>query len=139
MNSEIRNFRLDANGLERILGELEAALMERLWVAGEATIGEIHEGISEERELSFNTVMTVMNRLVEKGLLTKHRSGRRYQYRPVKNKQQFLEDVSRDIATGFVRDFGDFAVAQFATALAEENPDKLAELERFVADWQKQK
>ena len=135
-NPDVRSFRLDAKGLERVLGELEAALMERLWAAGEATIGDIHRDIVKERDLAFNTVMTVMNRLVDKGLLAKRRRGRRHVYRPVKDRQQFLEDVSRQVARGFVQDFGDYAVAQFATALAEEDPEKLDELERLVADWQ---
>ena len=42
--------------------------MEILW-ASKTTIRDVQTIVSEEEPLSFNTVMTVMNRLIEKGSL----------------------------------------------------------------------
>ncbi|QIA27450.1 BlaI/MecI/CopY family transcriptional regulator [Thermaerobacter sp. PB12/4term] len=128
----IRIFRLGDQGLRRVLGELEATVMEVVWAGpGAVTIREVTERLSSSRQpLAFNTVMTVMNRLVAKGLL--RRSGRKgsYTYRPAMDREAFLREVTRRVAAGLVQDFGSLAVSQFVDVLAEEAPDALAELER---------
>lgn len=127
----IRTFRLGDQGLKRVLGELEAMVMEVVWAsAGPVTIREVTERLRSHQPLAFNTVMTVMNRLVAKGLLK--RSGRKgsYTYRPALEREAFLREVTRRVAAGLVQDFGTLAVSQFVDVLAEEAPDALAELER---------
>lgn len=136
----VRNFRLDARGLERVLGDLEAAIMESLWERPvPATIREVTEHLSTQRVLAFNTVMTVMNRLVDKGLLVRTKAGRQHLYRPALDREAFLADVAHEISRGLVGDMSEFAVAQFAAAVAEVDPAKLDELERLVADWKARK
>lgn len=132
---KLTTYRLHASGLRRVLGDLEADIMERLWARGNATIGEIHHDLERERQIAFNTVMTVMNRLVDKGLLTRSRRGRRYRYAPSQDRDALMASVSRSLAQGLVRDFSEYAVAQFASALAEEDPDKLDDLERLISLW----
>ncbi len=130
----IRVFRLDDGGLRRVLGELEALIMELVWDSPEpVTIREVTERVGRHQPLAFNTVMTVMNRLVAKGLLV--RSGRRgsYTYRPALSREAFLEEAARSVAAGLVRDFGRLAVAQFVDVLAEEAPEALRELEQALA------
>jgi predicted transcriptional regulator len=62
-------------GLRKILGDLEADVMEAMWARGRATVHDVHERLAAaDRELAYTTVMTVMSRLADKGLLE---SGRR--------------------------------------------------------------
>ena len=128
----IRVFRLGDQGLKRVLGELEATVMEVVWASPEpVNVRDVTERLrSSRRPLAFNTVMTVMNRLVAKGLL--RRGGRKgsYTYRSAMDREAFLREVTRRVAAGLVRDFGPLAVNQFVDVLAEEAPDALAELER---------
>jgi predicted transcriptional regulator len=139
MAERVRSFRLDARGLERVLGELEAAIMESLWERGRATIREVTEHLSMQRVLTFNTVMTVMNRLVDKGLLVRAKAGRQHVYRPALDRGAFLTEVAHAIARGLVGDMSEYAVPQFAAAVAESDPAKLDELEQLVADWKARK
>lgn len=129
-------FRLGKRGLERVLGSLESEVLEALWALGRpATAGEVRRALCLKRPLSFNTVMTVMNRLVEKGLLAKEEGGATpYLYRPCYSREEFLNDLARGVAAGLVRDFGDYAVSQFLAALMDENPAALGELERLVQE-----
>ena len=61
------------------LGELERAVMGQLWAApGPLTVREVHDRL--ERELAYTTVMTVLARLNDKGLVTRARAGRAYAY-----------------------------------------------------------
>ncbi len=122
-------FRLQAVGLERVLGSLEAEVMEQVWRAdGPVAIRTLHATLPPSRPLSFNTVVSVVNHLVEKGLLHRERARRGHLFTPTLSRDAFLAQVSRDVAAGLIRDFGDVAVAQFVAALRAENPAALRRL-----------
>ncbi|MBE3590351.1 MAG: BlaI/MecI/CopY family transcriptional regulator [Firmicutes bacterium] len=130
--AQVRAFKLDSTGLQRALGDLEAEVMEAVWQRGRASVRDVQSALS--RRLAFNTVMTVMNRLVAKGLL--HRSGHRraYIYTPTRSREQWLEELSRQVARGLVQDFGPYAVTQFVDALEDWDPAALEQLERLLAE-----
>ena len=71
-------------------GELEAAVMAVLWDRGGwVTVAEVHDVLSADRALSYNTVLTIMGRLFDKGRLERHRDGRAYCYHPVQSREEF--------------------------------------------------
>lgn len=65
----------------RGMGELEAEVMAQLWAAaGPLKPAEVLQGLGDT--LAYNTVMTILGRLWEKGLVRRERSGRAYAYWP---------------------------------------------------------
>ena len=64
----------------RQLGPLEQRLLERLWARGNATVRELIEHACPE--LAYTTVMTTLDRLFKKGLLTRSEEGRAFRYAP---------------------------------------------------------
>ena len=63
------------------MGELEAAVMEALWAADDGlTPREVHDRVADG--LGYTTVMTVVTRLWDKGLLAREPEGRSFRYRP---------------------------------------------------------
>lgn len=126
-----QSFGLREQGLERVLGELEAAVMETLWSQGPLSIAGVRAALAP-RELAFNTVMTVLNRLAEKGLLRRDQTQRRSVYSPLVTREAFVRRLTREVAGGLVRDFGQYAVAQFVAALEQEDPERLGELEALL-------
>ncbi len=127
-------FRLRGRRLNRVLGALEAKVMEVLWHRSPASIREVWDEVKLKRPLAFNTVMTVMNRLVEKGLLRREDRRGNYRYHPRVSREVFLARVSHDVAETLIQDFGDIAVAQFIEVLQEVDPEKLAALERLILE-----
>ncbi len=125
-------FRLDHTGLARLFGELEARIMEIVWERGEATVSDVLARLGEAYH--YNTVMTVMGRLVDKGILTRRREGRAYVYAAVEEREAFLARVSRQVAEGLLRDFGHLAIAQFIDAADAIDPQLLEELRRRVRE-----
>ncbi len=123
-------FKLDHTGLARLFGDLEARVMEIIWQLGEATVGDVLARLGDEYH--YNTVMTVMSRLADKGVLTRRREGRAHVYAPVEDRDAFLARVSREVAEGLLREFGMLAIAQFVNAADAVDPDLLAELRRQV-------
>lgn len=69
-------------GRRRGSGELEAEILAALWSEDAAlTPGQVHRIIGTD--LAYTTVVTCLTRLHDKGVLTRHRVGRAYAYRPV--------------------------------------------------------
>ena len=67
----------------RQLGQLETAIMQRLWAWGRpASVREVLEDLRRERPLAYTTVMTVMDNLHSKGVLRRDKRGRAYVYVP---------------------------------------------------------
>jgi predicted transcriptional regulator len=126
----IQSYRLHQEGLARVFGELEAKVMEAVWALQAPTVHDVCDYLGPT--YNYKTVMTVLNRLVDKDALTRQRVSRAFIYRPRQSREAFLCRVSRAIMGGLVRDFGSLAVAQFIETLDEIDPQQLAELERMV-------
>jgi predicted transcriptional regulator len=126
-------FNLGGRGLTRVLGELEARIMEAVWELGSPTGREITSALGTGSH--YKTVLTVANRLVEKGLFIREpMSERVYRYRAVESRDAFLERFSAAVANGLVEDFGRNALAQLVRAADEVDPVYLDELERLVRE-----
>ena len=117
---------------DKFLGSLEAQVMDRVWSRGSATVREIVDDLTRTRQLAYTTVMTIMTRLHEKGLLRRAREGKTYVYRPAYSRQEFRAQLSRDIVRGLVAEFGDVALAQFLAALDRVDDRHRKSLERLA-------
>jgi predicted transcriptional regulator len=114
--------------LEKLVGPLEAELVRAAWDSGEpVSVRRLLEHINEGRspQLAYTTVMTVMNRLVEKGVLRRRKEGRGYLYEPV------ASDAAGLAVRGVLRDFGDAAIAHLADE-ARSDPKVLRRLQRLL-------
>ena len=129
----IHRFNLDGSGLTRVLGELEAGIMEAVWQRGAATVREICAALPSRSH--YKTVMTVANRLVDKELLVREATGHRpYVYRATVDRETFLARIAATVSSGLVGDFGRQALAQFVQAADAIDPVYLDELERLVRE-----
>lgn len=82
-------------------GELEAAVMDRLWARHDpATVREVLRDLRENREFAYTTVMTVLDNLHRKGWLTRELDGRAYRYQPVSSKQEYSAELMRQALNG---------------------------------------
>lgn len=89
----------------RGFGELEQAIMDRLWERGEpATVREVHtelsaDRLSEGRQIAYTTVLTVMDNLLKKGWLTRERDGRAHRYQPTASRGEYGARLVREALT----------------------------------------
>ena len=115
------------------LGELELAIMEVLWLRSQATVREVLDGLERAPAPGYTTVATVLNRLVEKGMLRRTRAGRVDCYHPTCGREEFDQRKAGAVVRGLVAEYGDLALAQFATALEEADPELLTRLRERIA------
>ncbi len=96
----------------RLTGALEHEVLSQLWVMDEAvTPSEVLEAL--DTDLAYTTIMTILTRLWQKGLVTRERRGRAYAYAPALSeadltaqRMQAALDAASDrkaALTGFVR------------------------------------
>lgn len=126
----VHSFKLDQRGLARLFGELEAQIMEAVWDLGEPTVQDVCDHLGED--YNYKTVMTVMNRLVDKQVLDRRRESRAFCYSAAESRDEFVGRISRHVVDGLLQDFGDLAIAQFVDAMDAVDPGQLAELERVI-------
>lgn len=133
---KIHKFKYNERGLNRFFGPLEAKIMNVLWESrdSEGSIRDVQAKLEKEKDLSFNTVMTVMNRLVDKGFLTKRPEGRTSLYRPVLPKEQFLEEQSKELTHELMEEFGPLVVSHMLDELEEADPELMKKLEQKIKD-----
>jgi len=81
------------------LGPLEQRLLEALWQRGHATVRELLNGDDSCRDLAYTTVMTTLDRLFKKSLLSREAEGRAFRYAPRFTR----EELHREIAGEAVR------------------------------------
>lgn len=116
------------------LHELEAEVMVELWRRERATVRETLDALNRgEKQRAYTTVMTVMVRLCEKGLLVRERVGTSDVYRPAMTRDEYLRDRSRHEVEGLVSQFGDHALAHFSRQV-EQLSAQQAEALRRLAD-----
>jgi predicted transcriptional regulator len=79
------------------LGDLEREVMVRLWAAtGPLTVRQVHERLSPDRDLAYTTVMTVLDRLAKKGVVTREKADRAYLYAAAQSREAMTASVMLD-------------------------------------------
>ncbi len=109
----------------RRLGELQHDVMVIVWEdGGWVTPRQVTEKITRNR--AYTTVMTVMTRLEEQGILERRRNGRSYEYRSILSHDEFYADRLADV----LKDSGDKAstLARFVEQLDGSQQQELADL-----------
>lgn len=112
--------------------------MEVLWSQGPLSIKEVQMKLGEDKVMNFNTVMTVMNRLVDKGVLLKEMQGRTSIYTPAESREEFMNTKSKELTQELMDQFGSIAVAHMLDAVEEADPDLISRLEQKIEQWKKE-
>ncbi|MET3710965.1 Predicted transcriptional regulator [Sphingomonas sp. NFR04] len=81
---------------ERI-SEAEHAVMEVLWEESPLTAQEVAERVPVDRDWSANTVKTLLGRLLAKNVIAHEEEGRRYRYRPLVARGDYVVGESRKL------------------------------------------
>ncbi len=87
------------------LGSLESSLMELIWKHGDLTVKKAMRLMGPDKAPAYTTVMTVLTRLAEKGLLYRHLVDRIYIYRPNTSRDEFVAERLQLIRDCISRNF----------------------------------
>src|SRR2546430_14012776 len=90
---DISVFRPARPGIRKVLGDLEAEIMEAIWARPAdqgTTVRDIFEILYARRRLAYTTVMGTMSRLAKKRLLRVVKQDHTYIYHPNFTQQEFI-------------------------------------------------
>lgn len=105
---EINVFHPDRSGIRQVLGDLEAEIMELIWVrpSGQGTtVREIFEVLYERRRLAYNTIQSTMSRLAKKRILRVEKEEHTYIYYPTLTQPEFTSRFVGRILAGLLSNF----------------------------------
>jgi len=107
--------------------------MEEVWRQGEASVRQVLDRLNRgTKQRAYTTVMTILTRLDEKGLVRRKRHGRRDIYRPVLSREEYRDARAEAEVDSLVSEFGDVALTHFAQQMDKLDPARLRELRRLA-------
>jgi predicted transcriptional regulator len=114
-----------------VLTDHELRLMDVLWRAGSASVAEVTERVGTPA-LAYNTVLTTLRTLEQKGYVAHEEDGRAFIYRPLVAQRQAADSAMRHLLTRF---FGN-SPGQLALRLIDDKKlgdDDLARIQRALS------
>jgi predicted transcriptional regulator len=109
---------------------LELACLKALWQLQEGNVKAVRELVALSRPLAYTTIMTVLDRLVRKGKLTRRKVGRAFVYSPEASRDAMRRTAVRELLDGFF-DGSEAELLMFLRANPEPQPAVLREERRI--------
>lgn len=106
--------------------------MDILWKRSPVTVREVVNEIGQERTLAYTTVLTIISRLHQKGLIKKTTKGGQHWCEPVVSRQDFLRQAWRSTFRQFFNRFGSEAITAFAQEFGDLEPEERQRLQRLL-------
>jgi predicted transcriptional regulator len=115
------------------LGSLEQEVLDIVWRNGPASVREVNAELP--RPTAYTTVMTTLDRLYRKGLLTRTKTSRAFVYAAVRSREELEELVATEIMSGLLSGHVQAPhplLSNFVEVVGDRDRDLLDELERLV-------
>jgi len=116
------------------LGELERAVLDRLWSHGPADVKTMHRELGAARGIAPNTVQSTLDRLFRKGLAERAKLGRAHHYRARISREEWVARTLEAIADALPGAEPRLLLASFVDLAERAGAEPLAELERLVRE-----
>jgi predicted transcriptional regulator len=129
----------DNHGNPPALGPLEVAVMEILWDRGESNVHDVIEKLG--RPLAYTTIMTTLDRLYKKGLLSRHKSERAFLYSTRQTRMEWEQKRAGEFVAGYLNGpqaAGELLISCLVEAVGQKDGALLDELERKIRVKRKQ-
>ncbi|MCX7604521.1 MAG: BlaI/MecI/CopY family transcriptional regulator [Bryobacteraceae bacterium] len=76
---------------------LELRCLTALWQLGEANVQAVRDFLAPQKPLAYTTVMTMLERLTRKRILTRRKVGRSFMYRPLVSRDEIRTLAVREL------------------------------------------
>ena len=80
---------------------LELMCLRALWSLEEGNVKAVQQVVAQTRPLAYTTIMTVLDRLVRKGMLARRKVGRAYVYAPQSSRDTRRRAAVRELLEGY--------------------------------------
>ena len=80
---------------------LELECLKTLWTLGEGNVNDVRQVLEPARGLAYTTVMTVLDRLAHKGVVSRRKVGRSFVYTPAVTRDALRRPAVRELLENF--------------------------------------
>ena len=115
------------------ISEAESVVMEVLWRASPLATEDVIAALDGKQEWQESTVKTLLSRLLNKGVISAEREGRRYLYSPLMRREEWLSRESEGLLDRLFDGRVAPLVAHFSKHKKLTKKD-LAELKRLIEE-----
>ena len=127
-----------ARSASNTLTEAENRVMEVLWSRGEASVHDVTNDLSSEKEQAYTTIQTFLGILRDKGWVEYSKKGRAFIYRPLLSKMDAQNSAVKQLIKNV---FGGSteALAQHLLKDSDIDPNEMEILEQAIEKAKQEK
>jgi len=114
----------------------ELEILRVLWTQGPSTVREVHESLSETKDLGYTTVLKLLQIMTTKGTVRRNETQRSHVYEAVLPAEQTKRQIAGDMLQ---RVFEGSASQLMMHALAgrKSSPEEITELRRMLDEYER--
>ena len=131
----LRGFRRPREVAAQSLGKLEREVLNEIWRRDEGSVRDVYQAFGES--VAYTTLMTTLDRLFKKRLLTRRKDGRAFIYLPAVSPAQFEQGIREDVIDGLLGQGAEAVeplLACIVNAVSERDRELLDELDRLIKE-----
>src|ERR1700688_4306566 len=114
----------------------ELEILHVLWTRGPSTVREVHEALSEKKDLGYTTVLKLLQIMTTKGTVRRNKTQRAHVYESClpaeQTKRQFAGDMLQRVFEGSASQ-----LMMHALAGSKSSPEEIGELRRLLDEYEK--
>jgi predicted transcriptional regulator len=131
----LRGYRQPREVAANALGRLERQVLEETWRRPETSVREVF--LAFEEKVAYTTLMTTLDRLYKKRLLSRRKDGRAFLYSPLVTREGLEQGIAEDLIDGLLGHAGQSVepvLACIVDAVSERDRELLDELDRLIRE-----
>jgi predicted transcriptional regulator len=135
----LRGFKRPREVASESLGKLEQDVMKETWLRNEVSVRDIYLAFNEK--IAYTTLMTTLDRLFKKKLLTRRKNGRAFIYLPAVTAEELEQGIREDVIDGLLGHGADSiqpVLACIVDTVSQRDRELLDELDRLIQEKRKE-
>jgi predicted transcriptional regulator len=131
----LRGFRRPREVAAQALGKLEREVLNEIWRRDEGSVRDVYLAFGES--VAYTTLMTTLDRLFKKRLLTRRKDGRAFVYLPAVSRAEFEQGIREDVIDGLLGQGAEAIeplLACIVDTVSERDRELLDELDRLIKE-----
>jgi predicted transcriptional regulator len=131
----LRGFKRPRDVASQALGKLEREVLNEIWMREEVSVRDVYLAFGER--VAYTTLMTTLDRLFKKKLLTRRKHGRAFVYLPAVTREELDRGIREDVVEGLLGQGTDTVqpvLACIVDTVSERDRGLLDELDRLIKE-----
>jgi predicted transcriptional regulator len=131
----LRGFKRPREVAVEALGKLEREVLNHVWTRREVSVRDMYMAFGET--IAYTTVMTTLDRLFKKKLLTRRKVSRAFVYLPAVSREEFEQGIREDVIDGLLGHGAEAVepvLACIVDTVSERDRELLDELDRLIKE-----